>query len=202
MKIFKLFGLATLTAAVALALVGSSSASAAQTVLCKVEESPCPIPNRWEMRPFEAKAEPFKLLTSLGTVECTSSTLNGTLGNSGEPQAVAIERLVFAGCKIGMTGCAVEAGGLGGLDLLRTNVNLGEGTLLNTEIKVQCSLTLNCTYEGAPVLHLLGKNGAEAAKLTANEVVMTKTGGLLCPTMTKLDATYTILVPLPVYIEF
>ena len=64
-----------------------------------------------------------------------------------------------------------------------------------------CGVFINCTYEGEPVLHLLGKNGAEAAKLTASEVVWKTVGGFFCPATTKIDATYNILVPLPAYIQ-
>ena len=135
MKLFKWCGVAAFAGMAMLALVASPSASAANTVLCKVEESPCPLANRWEEGLFEARAEPFKVLT-LVNVECTNSKLTGALGASGSPQAVGIESLTFAGCKTaGGTACTVVAVGLGGLDLLRTNVNLGEGTLLNTAVK-------------------------------------------------------------------
>jgi hypothetical protein len=202
MKLFKMSGALALAAMIVLALVGSSTAGAATTVLCKIDESPCPEANQWTLTQLEAKAEPFKLLTSIVEVECTSSTLTGALGQLLTTQVAGIESLVFVGCKTpGGTACQVATGGVGGLDLLRTNVNLGEGTLLNTEIKVKCGLLINCVYEGEPVLHLFGKNGAEVAKLTASEVVMTKIAGSFCPMTTKLDATYKILVPLPVFIQ-
>jgi hypothetical protein len=201
MKRFKWSGAVSFAAAASLGLVVSTSASAAQTDLCKIEESPCPLISRWEQGVnVEVKAEPFKLLTSLGNVECTSSTLKGPLGAGGAPQAVALESFVFVECKRGAGSCTVEALGLGNLDLLRTNVNLGEGTLLRTEIKFRCGLFINCRYEGEPKFHLLGKNGAEQAKLTASEVVMTSVGGPICPEISKLDAIYTIITPLPVYV--
>lgn len=203
MRLFKWSGAVAFAVVASLGLVVSTSASAAQTDLCKIEESPCPLISRWEQGVnVEAKAEPFKLLTSAGNVECTSSTLKGPLGAGGAPQAVALESFVFVGCKRGIENCTVETLGLGGLDLLRTNFNLGEGTLLNTEIKVHCGVFINCRYEGEPKFHLLGRNAItmEQAKLTASEVVMTQVGGALCPATNKLDATYTSITPLPVYI--
>jgi hypothetical protein len=170
-----------------------------QTVLCKVNEAPCAKTNKWENVEFEAKAEPFKLLTSWGTIECASSTIKGALGSLNAPQGVGIESLVFAECKMGGIGCTLTATGLGGMGLLRTNANLGQATLLNTAFLVECS-PLHCIYEGEPQLHLLGKSGEENAKMTATEVTLTTVGGLSCPMTTKLDAVYTILVPLPAFI--
>lgn len=184
------------------ALVAASSASAAQTVLCKAEEVPCALANRWEGILFEMKAEPLKLLNNISNVECTSSKASGVLGNSGAPQKAALGALSYTGCKMATgTACEINVLELGELDLLRTNVNLGEGTLLGTEILLKCGAFIHCRYRGAPVFHLLGKTATETAKLTATEVILEKVGGLLCPTTTKLDATYVILAPLPAYVS-
>ena len=59
MKLVKLC-IPALVMAAALATVGASSATAAQTVLCKVEESPCLAVNSWGHVPFEIKAEKLK----------------------------------------------------------------------------------------------------------------------------------------------
>jgi hypothetical protein len=202
MQHVKWLGIAVLAAVVTMALVGAPSASAAQPVLCKVEEAPCAPANRWEMRPFEAKAEPLKLLLgALGEVVCKSSTVKGELGEFGAPQKVTLSSLVFAECKLGTSACAFNVLSLGKLDLLRTNLNSGEATFLGTEVLVQCGSFIHCVYGGEPKLALAGKNGAEAAKLTANQVVLPVVSGFLCPTETKLDATYTILIPLPAYVE-
>lgn len=202
MRLVKWLVPATAAAAIALGLIGAASANAANTVLCEVEVSPCPNGTLWQFTPFEAKAEPLKLLTSLGTIECASSTINGNLGALNAPQGVALESIVFAECKMGGIGCFITTTGVGGMGLLRTTAipNLGEATLENTAFSVVCSL-MHCEYEGTPKLHLLGKNGTEVAKMTATEVVLTTIGGGFCPKTTKLDAVFTILVPLPVYIQ-
>jgi hypothetical protein len=200
MRVFKWVLPVTVVTALALGLIGAASASAADTVLCKVEESPCPKGSKWELTSFEAKAEPLKLLTSLGTIECASSTIKGNLGVLNAPQGLGLESIVFATCKMGGIGCTVKTVGVGGMAFLRTNVNLGETTLSNTAVLVECSL-LHCIYEGQPVFHLLGKNGAETAKFTASELALMTVGGMFCPKTTKLDAVYTILVPLPVFIQ-
>jgi hypothetical protein len=200
MRVFKLVVPATVVTALALGLLGAASASAAETVLCKVKESPCPEGKKWELTPFEAKAEPLKLLTSLGTIECASSTIKGALGMLNAPQGMALESLVFATCKMGGIGCTIKTTGVGGMAFLRTNVNLGEATLSNTAVLVECSL-MHCIYEGEPVFHLLGESGTETAKFNTSELLLTTIGGMFCPKTTKLDAAYTILVPLPVLIQ-
>ena len=81
------------------ALVAAPSAHAAQTVLCKAEEVPCALANRWEGILFEMKAEPLKLLNNISNVECTASKASGTLGNSGAPQKATLSALSYVGCK-------------------------------------------------------------------------------------------------------
>jgi len=200
MRVFRWIIPATVAAALALGMIGAASASAAETVLCKIKESPCPEGKKWEFTSFEAKAEPLKILSSLGTIECASSTIKGQLGALNAPQGLALESIVFATCKLGGIGCTIKTTGVGGMAFLRTALNLGETTLLNTSILVVCSL-LQCEYEGEPVFHLLGESGAEAAKFTATELALTTIGGGFCPKTAKLDASYTILVPLPVFIQ-
>jgi len=198
---FKGFYAAALVLAIALLSLGSSSANAAPTVLCKVEESPCPKASKWENRSFEASAAGADFLMGMsGTIECKSSILKGTLGAANEPQVVAIEGFTFSECKRGMETCKVKVAKLGGLNLLRTGPNSGEATLASTEITTECGLAIDCKFEGSPVSELFGKNAVNNASFRFLEVALTKVGGAACPA-TKLTSWYGILTPLPVYIQ-
>jgi hypothetical protein len=206
MKLVKWCFIPALVIAAAFAVVGASSATAALTVLCKVEESPCQaVPgHRWEHVPFEIKAEKLKFLafSPTGELTCESSTAKGELLGTGTgAQEATLTTFAFANCKFGTTACEVSGIHLGPVDLLRTNVNLGEATFLKTEIFVQCGLIIHCVYGGTPALHLLGKNGAQAAMITAEGLVLKPVEGVLCPSETRLTALYSILVPLPAYIS-
>lgn len=206
MKLTGWCGAAAIVAVMASVLVSAAPASAAQTVLCKVEVAPCPAASRWEGIGFEMKAENPKIVSfgPTGELTCASSTVSGTLGATGSPQKVSLSAFTFATCKFGATACKVSGIHLGDLDLLRTAFNLGEARFLKTEIFVQCGATINCVYGGEPVLHLAGSKESEGkpAMITASSLVLTPVAGEACPSKAMLTATFAVLVPYPAFVSF
>jgi hypothetical protein len=197
-----MLGLAAVAAVAAMAFVGASSAVAGSTALCATHEDPCTTPYTGHI---EGLAENPELLSTLANVKCEHSVILGNalgLVENG-PQVTHLELLDFTGdCLTELKEkCTVTAVKLGLLLLLRTALNKGELEAHDTEVNVHCGLVINCTYGGLPVTkEVEGSVSGGLGTITAKEVVLTKTGGLLCPKTSKWDAKYTIVLPDPVYI--
>ena len=207
MKSIKWFCLVAVAAVVGLSLASTASASAATTVLCKVNVVPCPvspIDQRWENVGFEMKATNFRLLTfgPTGETLCEAATIKGKLLTFGSPQKVTITGLTFTNCKFGKTACEIVEAIPGALDLLRTNVNLGEATFLSTEIFVNCGGIIHCEFDLEGKMHLQGSESAEkAAVISVSGLVIKPESGEACPSKTMLTATYSVLQPFPAFVS-
>ena len=180
MGLIKMFALAVFVTAVAIAVVGVSSASAQSTALCKANESPCSEKN---MFPAGAKillsyVEGF-FETSLGIIECETAHAEGKTTNKlGSPIAIEMESAAVAGCE----GCSVTISTFGTLLLLKTAANLANVTVHGVLAKASCMGILNCTYvSGEAEMHASGLNGGTPAMLTASEMEVEKESGFLCP---------------------
>jgi hypothetical protein len=224
MKLVKLFSLAAVAAMVAMAFVGASSASAEpehpEIVLCKVKVLTCNELKNWasdnalEIEDPETKeilkihdvnihvetlgAEPPKLVSSLGTVECEKSLSLVTLLNK---LAALVEghllALNFEGCKLGKTKCEVTVNALGGLSLTPAETKLlaiAESISLEgrtTNATVKCGSLINCTYQASAETELTVHSDAEGhLLLLAVETPLEHTGGGICPSVSKWNAVY------------
>jgi hypothetical protein len=215
----KIFGL-LITAVTAMALIGASSALAAEsTALCKVSTSPCPEKSIYPsgtavkaqlLHQTASSAENLKnvspsLLLGPGEVvevRCWESSASGktTTGLVKEgPVQGTLETLSFSHCfhKSGV-GCTVTINKLGTLTLLKTGVNVGEAKVTGVKATVVCGVVFECVYktEELPLSAKGTGSLGEVAELTAKQAKLTKEGiGVGCPNEAFFDAGYEITEP-------
>jgi hypothetical protein len=209
MRFIKIFSLTAVMALAAMALVGASSALAEPTALCTVNESPC---THIYTGHIEGKALNPELAGKFfgikGTFTCEHSFILGNALGLGSPQVTHFESISFLGnCHLlapltNVACTAIESKALGLVDLLKTAANLGVATFLNTTIFMHCGSLLECVLGGEPQFHALGSEGTGLASLTAAAAVVKNISGANCPEgeSGRLKATYSILLPDPIYI--
>lgn len=187
MKYLKMLGLVVVASMTLTAVAGTGSASAHAT-LCKESTIPCGSSYK-SGEHITATAGTTRFTAGL-EVTCTSSKATIELtGSGGEGKMTS---LTFSGCTASGGACTVTAGGLpysGEADVSGTGPN-GTLTLAGGEASVNCpGVGLTCTYGVTPLS--LPIDGGSTASLTANGVELKKTsGGFLCPSTVKWDATY------------
>lgn len=212
-----MFGLAALAAVAAMAFLGASSASATSSALCVLHEEPCLTKHQLEL----AKAENPKenvissvhmtagittLQTSVAKVLCLSSLAQGTVGALGSPQKVTIAAsgLTWSNCgtNAAHTNCIVTTLEGGTIDLLKTALNLGTGTILGSEVLVACDLLIDihCVYGGEVEGFGLEGAGHTASAgngmFNANAVEVKRIKGAFCPEESKWTALFEPLTAL------
>jgi len=213
MRLIKMFGLAGLVTATAMALIGASTATAGSTAFCTLNVTPCPSLNIYTGH-VELKLKSgtqLLLLTSFGTIHCKESTLLGTALGLNTTAELHLVPLTIKSCVLllpffGEHPCTVTA--LEALALiLRTAVNLGEVKTDNVDVLIQCEKeSFHCRYTGIPVLHIVGGKSAahplaERALLKASGAKLTRAEELsLCPSETLWDAEYNLTLPLELFI--
>jgi hypothetical protein len=193
-----------------MALIGATSASA--TTLCKVEENPCAVGNRYpsgtEVSAKLVAGNEAELKSSLGTVKCTESTSAGkTSEESGAELMGEQTSLTFSNCKLGSTKCTVTSEHLNYLTrVLWLNlfpffhITFGNSGSGKPRALVDCgSEALKCFF-GAESTLLKGESGAPAV-LKAENVEFEREGGsgFLCPKESKWSATYEV-TPSPLWV--
>ncbi len=207
MKPIKMFGLASIAAVAAMALIGASSALAESTALCKVSTSPCPEKSLYPAGTV-VKAQLLHQTTSLETnlevvtpsrllgpelaeeVRCWESSASGSTTTGlveGGPVEGTLENLSFGHCfhKSGVK-CEVIIEQLGTLSVLKTAVNLGEAKVNNVLAKVECGISpvvFRCIYRTNELpMHAegTGPNGSatEPAELVADHALLELTNPL------------------------
>jgi hypothetical protein len=206
MKSIKLFGLATLTALMAMAFVGASSAIAEYTQLCKVDESLCQ-PGNVITHVHEVSVGEDVLLTSAGNILCLALFLgdtsglgapleiNGhfTFGSSGHS---CVRHKIFGGTE----NCTVTDVGTLGTTLLILRLGHESGDVYGRgglgEIRVTCGSAIDCEYLLAQVfgaihgpLLSIQLNG----EVTISKKTLANWGGFFCPAKNELDLTTTPL---------
>jgi len=200
-----MLGIAAIAAVAAMAFLGASSASATSTTLCTTNVLVCPagnqLPNNTHVEGLAVNPE---LLSSLGTIKCNHSiilgkTTNGPLAN---PLVGSISLIDFTGnCNLGGTPCTVATTSLGTLLLLKTGVNHGTAQSHNNNVLVECGAFTHCVYGGLPTLLAHGfTDPSTLATIEANAVELSRISGFLCPSTSKWDAKYSIVLPHKFYI--
>lgn len=187
MKYLKMLGLAAV-AAMALTVVAGAGSASAHAVLCK--ESAIPCGSSYKTGEHITATAGATTFTAGLEITCTSS--EATIQVTGAGGEGKMTGLTFSGCKTGSASCTVTAAGLpysGEADVSGTGPN-GTLTLAGGEANVKCeSLGLTCAYGVTPLS--LPIDGGSTASLTANGVELKKlSGGFLCPSTVKWDATY------------
>jgi len=189
--------LALIMLTIAILAAGASTASA--TLLCKT--SSCATPTSYAagtaLKASLAEGTQARLLTSVGKVECESSTIAGkTTAEAGKPLPLEVSGVTFGACTLGGEKCTATTTSLPTTPSLEAGGE-GNGTLSleGGEVNFVCSGWIECTFK-TPALQF--KGGAPAS-LSAEEVALTK-AGFLCPKTAKFDATYTVSEPNPAYL--
>ena len=200
-----MLGLAALAALMAMALVGTNSAMAENTALCKVmngsgSDETCPAGQLASHVHEETLAsEPAKLLTSILTIVCATLFLGDvtTTGLLGNPLTI-LGKFTYSSCT---TGCeATEVSTHTVLTVLKVGHELAEVKAATgaglAEVLVKCGKVLHCVYNGEG---LVGHGLGPLLSTHANgDVIVTKqpvkhVSGTLCPATSELDITTTPL---------
>jgi hypothetical protein len=199
-KSIKMFGLAALTALMAMAFVGASSAMAEPTALCKADESLCSAANTIS-HVHEESVGKAKLLTSFGTTECNVLFLGDTEEATGEGATFTVTgTFTYTNCVLGGSSCtATEENSPAEIQVLKegheTAKVTGEGL-----VHLVCGKSIDCSYNGVGLVGtargpLLSAQTPDNGEVTISEATTNKeTGGFLCPKTSKLDITTTPLV--------
>src|SRR5882672_436154 len=196
MKFSKTLGFALVVCLGAMALVGTSSASATNTALCTVHEEPCAAANMVTTLHVVAKDPKllFKFMGAATVVLCEKSLLTAKVGALGAPQVAATGEIKWENCETGGLSCKVTTNQTGTFDILKTALNLGQMKSLGNEVNVNCvEAGITCTFGGEPVFNVEGAGhtaGAGHGMFTANGSTMQRTAGPFCEATAALDALY------------
>jgi hypothetical protein len=191
-KPIKMLGLAALTALMAMAFVGVSSAMAENTALCGADESVCAEPVEHVHEETLSGAQAVLLSSSLN-VKCDVLFLGDTLVALANPLVIH-GTFTYSNCNNGCT--ATEENGPAEIKVLKEGTGAkvtGEGL-----VHLFCSGFINCRYNGTGLKgHGLGPltSSETNGSTTLSEQPTTKESGALCPSTAKLDITTTPLEP-------
>jgi hypothetical protein len=189
MKLIKVFMLVGLLTALATALIGTSSAMAESTVLCKVDKSPCPEASWVKSVHFVAKSVVFE--PEEYNYKCEALLTAEALG-LGSPEVLDVTSLQYVNCNQGCTRTAIK---LGTLKVLRTGSELASVTGEGGEILVKCSNGIHCVFDlGGTAGTLSGPllTGG-TAHLTYSKALLHKIAGFFCPSEVTLTALFEAL---------
>jgi hypothetical protein len=205
MKHLKILGLALVAALAVMALAGAASASA-KSILCSTNTNPCTGTKYGTGTKLTSNLKSgtvATLTTSIGNVVCKKSTVSGVTTN-GEGTG-EITGLTFTECSLGSTSCTVSAvnlkysataiTGTGGNGTLTVTPGSGIG---NPGASVVCGSFINCTFSSSDIS--LGVTGGNPAIISANGVVLNRSGGI-CPSTSTWDAEYEVTSPKPLFLE-
>jgi hypothetical protein len=195
-KILKLIGLAAMTAMASMAL-GPGSASAYETTLCK-SGTQVPYCNSGERYPANTE---ITATTSNAIIETTwpkrrlvcESTLKAkNTAESGAPLGMTVTEWSFGGCMEEFTEeeCGVGTSNLPFTGSIAwTKSWYGDFTVSSGNSPgwhLECT-GVDCEYKAGPTSSV---GGGGLAALTVSNVELEKYSGLLCPSTTKLTASY------------
>ncbi len=159
--------------------------AAGATALCpEATEGSCEAPYEVES-PFSGKSKNVTLVTSLGTIACSESVIEGELElgatSEGESLPVWIEHFTFQGCTREKESCTLSASHIPyETSIEYTEKSNGTFELTGSEegtpgISVLCGKSINCTASGEPSLAITG-GAAGTANLEASSEPLTPSG--------------------------
>ena len=182
MNPIKTLGLAAITALMAMAFLGASSAVAEPTALCGADESPCAEPVTHIHRTIKKKTK--IVFGAVATTQCEVLELISTTSNLANP-LIAEGNLTYSNCD---KGCTVsEENGPAEFKLLKEG---HETASLTFEFLIHATCTgINCRFNGVGLKAtakgpLLASN--ENGEVLLTEQTLNKESGLFCPATTKL----------------
>jgi hypothetical protein len=199
MKHLKILGLLAMAVIGLIAL--PADATATGSVLCTVQESPCPEANLWTTGTeldFTLKSGTKAVLVETNAPEgegktldsCSSSTAKGKLENA-EPVTGPIESLTWSSCTFQTK--TLNAGKLKVEHIAGTH----NGTVKSdgiTEVTVNTVLFGSCIYGATAGVDLGELKEGKPATFVANAVLQ-KLSGVVCPGTAKWTAEYTLTEP-------
>jgi hypothetical protein len=202
MRLIKILGLAAISAVVATALMGASSAMATfDTALCKEASANLACPAGQLTTEFHLAAKNTKVLTSVANFICAETLLKGTvlgLAKAPEPQVGHLTEFTFKECKTESgTTCNFHSVLLGLILILKTGQDVAKVEFDNTSLEYECGIYIDCAYGGEPILQALSASlPTHAGLLHANGVVLGEDPAHsdgICPSVAKWDALYEFL---------
>ena len=196
MRLFGMFNVVAVVIAVGVGCVGVSGASAnsEHILLCEKAELECQKPFASPQTVVGHAVSP-KLLSSVGTVECEKSLAElSLLTESGESTLGHLLALSFEGnCSLGSTACTITTEALGSISFSKVGALEASSKPTGTQVKVKCGSFINCTYGAGPETSLVAKSDSKGSLSLSAEAKTVSGKGFLCPSTSKLDATYTTL---------
>jgi len=203
MKHMKIFGLCLLGAVAAMALLGVGTASA--TKLCTENKSPCPagstIKTGSAIKAQLVAGTKSVFTTSILTVECSESTIEGKTTSEGGGAGVAVKgeitAVVWSKCQTpGGGACTASPLGLPWLSEVTGTGGNGTMTVNKAAGKFSCGVT--CEYEASSVATSV--TGGSPAVIKASKASFNKKGGIFCPATATWSSEYEITTPKPVFV--
>jgi len=214
MKHLKTLGLAVVAAAALMAFVGTGTASATPTSLCKAPTTPAGLPICEGIHLYPAGTNIHAVLeagtklsipTPNGVVECNTATLNAfTEQQTAMPLGANVNALTFNACEDEGEPVDVEAVKPGTLDIeiidLPVWTHNGTLTLTGTEIKILWTFTgAECFYDAGHAGVLTG--GPMATIDWSGPLTWTK-GNLLCAGGNGTwNGAFTVTSPEPLWVS-
>lgn len=190
MRLIKTLGLAAVATMAAMAFVGTTSASAADTQLCTAHTTL--ICGGGTAAFFVEMLGSGRLLSDLTDVICDHIHEEGPLLKLNNPQQVHVTHLLFNSCETDdYDGCEVSVLTLPLFTLSKTGLDTGTLTGTNGLTLVECedvlfSTDIHCIYDTTGLQFSVG-----AQHLTANNTQIDYVGGDLCPAEAFLDGLLT-----------
>ena len=224
MKLVKMLGLAMVAALVAMAVLGATTASADEVVLCETKSAPCPggeiLPSGTEVNasltsPQQATLSPKGGLF-VDEVTCQDSEIKGKTKESqstqGEQLLGQTETVTFENCKDNLGGnCTATPIQLNWQSQVaeenpvtqKTTLKAGEHSDPNNgspAAEVTC-IGITCTYglETDEKSSMVVNTGANATAV-ANIQLFEKVPKFLCPEESTWEATYHVTTPNPLWV--
>jgi hypothetical protein len=205
MRHLKMLGLA---AVAALALMAFGAGSASATELCSTNTSPCSGTKYGSGTVIKASLRAgmvANFTSSLGNITCTGSSIGEKTtggGGAGVPVKAEIISLTFSGCTqdiFGSPNCGLTAIGLPTPIEMKATEEEGNGTMTTGAAGAEaiCLGFLECSFSTPEVK--LAVTGGNPAHITASNAVLIVEEGT-CPAETRLDATYEVTTPKPLFL--
>jgi hypothetical protein len=194
-------------AAAFMAVVGAGTASA--TELCSTATTPCSGTKYVSGTKIKAvNTTNAVLVTSLTTITCTASTVEGETTGAGGSGAIAVNgkttALTFTGCtRTGGEKCTVTSTNLGNATITggsaSTTASFNYNVTSKTGANVTCGFFINCTFTTSAAT-LVGKNQiTEMPTVKAESISLAREGGI-CPSSSTWTASYEIVSPTPLFV--
>jgi len=176
------------------------------TLLCKTTTTPCDAGYGKAVLDASMTTGTTGVLATTGGSPvldtCTGGTVKGKIANAGggeseEPVTGTIETLTFSGCT--QTTTVLKRGGFE----IQRIAGTENGTLIGTngtEVTIN-TIFGSCVYGTGEAVDLGTLKGGAGPTIEVNAIVPKISGNFACPSDARLQASYTLTEPKPLYVE-